>query len=89
MSNGRDSELRISRVAGEPGAYVASFTAPVLGATYAVVFSETVTGAVALHRFADMIANHYAGKVTLQIPDELLPIPNKAVADILSTIGGN
>ena len=89
MSNGRDRKIRISRVAGEPGTYVASFTAPVLGATFAVIFSETVTGAVALHRFADMIANYYAGKVTLQISDEILPIPNKAVADIMSTIGGN
>ncbi len=55
MSNGRDRKIRISRIAGEPGAYVATFTAPVLGATYAVVFSETVTGAVALHRFAKVI----------------------------------
>ena len=89
MSNGRDRKIRISRITGEPGTYVATFTAPVLGATYAVVFAETVTGAIALHRFADMIDSHYGGKVTLQIPDEILPIPNKAVADILSTIGGN
>ena len=71
MSNGRDRKIRISRVAAEPGAYVATFTAPVLGATYAVVFSESVTGAIALHRFADMIAGHYGGRITLQIPDEL------------------
>lgn len=89
MSNGRDRKIRISRIEGEPGAYFASFTAPVLGATYAVVFSETITGTVALHRFADMIAGHYGGKVSLQIPDEILPIPNKAFADLLSTIGEN
>ena len=89
MSNGRDRKIRISRIAGEPGTYVASFTAPVLGATYAVVFSESITGAVALHRFATMISTDYGGKITLQIPDEILPIPNKAISDILSTIGEN
>ena len=72
MSNGRHRTIRISRIEGEPGTYVATFTA-----------------AVALHCFADMIASDYGGKVSLQIPDEILPIPNKAVSDILSSIGEN
>lgn len=35
--------------------YVAAFISEALHATFSVVFRETVTGAVALHSFAEMV----------------------------------
>ena len=47
--------IRIVGVEGKPDRFVASFRSEFLEATYAVVFSGTITGALALHRFATMI----------------------------------
>ena len=48
--------INIESVAGKPDRYIASFDTGPLDATFAVVFSSSITGAVALHRFANMIA---------------------------------
>ena len=66
---------------------LASFRSEFLDATYAVVFPQTVTGAVALHRFATMISGQYGKQVELQLTNDLFPIRNKPVEDILNTIG--
>ena len=71
----------------KPDRFVASFRSEFLDATYAVVFSKSVTGAVALHRFAQMISKQYDRQVELQIADDLFPVRNKAVEDILNSIG--
>ena len=71
----------------KPDRFVASFRSEFLDATYALVFSKSVTGAVALHRFARMISDQYGRQVELQIADDLFPVKNKAVEDILNSIG--
>lgn len=67
--------------------YVATFEPEFLDATYALVFSETVNGAVALHRFAKMIETEYGKRVKFHIGDELLPMKSRLVADIFTGIG--
>ena len=52
MKSNSPPQIRINSV-GER--YVATFESEFLDATYALVFRETVNGAVALHRFAKMI----------------------------------
>ena len=79
--------IRITGVDEKPDRFVASLRSEFLDATYAVVFSKTVTGAVALHRFARMISEVYARQAKLQITDDLFAGKNKAVEDILATIG--
>ena len=79
--------IRITGVDEKPDRFVASFRSEFLDATYAVVFSKRITGAVALHRFARMISEQYGRQAELQIADDLFPVRNKAVEDILNSIG--
>ena len=86
--NGRNPVVRIAPVdTGKDGRFVASFTAEVLGATYAVVFPETVTGAIALHRFVQMIEQQYGKQAEIRLADELLPFHNEAITDMLRSLG--
>jgi hypothetical protein len=79
--------IRITGVDEKPNRVVASFRSEFLDATYAVVFTKSITGAVALHRFARMISQQYGTEVELQIADDLFPVRNTAVEDILNSIG--
>ena len=85
--NGRRPTIRIQAITDKPGRFIASFNAEFLNATYALTFGESVTGALALHRFATMIENQYGKEVNIQLPDELLPFRSEAVQDILTGLG--
>ena len=89
MRNNRTPVIRISAAKDSSGKFLASFHSEFLDATYSLLFNETVTGAVALHRFARMIESQYGSAVELQIVDEVFPMNNQAVVDILSGIGKN
>ena len=86
MMSSRTPVITITGVEGNPDCFVASFRSAFLDATYAVVFSQTITGALALHRFARMISGQYGKQVELRIANDLFPKPNKAVEDILKSI---
>ena len=85
--SGRNPVIRIQAIPEKPSRFIASFHAEFLNATYALTFSETVTGALALHRFARMIENQYGKQAQIQISEELLPFHNEAVTDILVGLG--
>ena len=87
MMSGRRPTIRIQAIDEKPGRFIASFDAEFLDATYALVFGETVTGALALHRFAKMIETQYHSEVAIQLPDDLLPFRSEAVKDILAGLG--
>ena len=87
MMSGRTPVIRIQAIPEKPGRFIASFHAEFLDSTYALTFGETVTGAVALHRFALMIENQYGRQAKIQIADELLPFHSEAVTDILVGLG--
>ena len=86
MRNSNSPVISITGVEDNPDRFVASFRAEFLDATYAMVFSQTITGAVALHRFVQMISDQYGKQVELRIANDLFPKPNKAVEDILKSI---
>ena len=86
MRNNRVPVISITGVDDNTDRFVASFNSEFLDATYAVVFSQTITGAVALHRFAGMISGQYGKQVELRIANDLFPVRNKAVEDILKSI---
>ena len=85
--NNRTPVIRISGVKDTEGKCLASFHSEFLDATYSLLFNESVTGAVALHRFAQMIGSQYGCTVELQIVDDPFPVKNQAVEDMLSSIG--
>ena len=82
----RRPSIRLTAVAGSPGRYLATFQAPVLDATYALSFNESVTGAVALHRFACMIEGQYGGKVDIGIDDVSVGSETTLLAEMLTRI---
>ena len=79
--------IRITSVDGKPNRFVASLRSEFLDATYAVIFSQTITGAVALHRFARMISDLHGRRARLQIVDDAFPVKNTPVEDLLKSIG--
>ena len=79
--------IRVASVDEKPERFVATIRSEFLDATYAVVFSQSVTGAVALHRFARMISDAYGRQAKLQITEDLFAGNNSAVEDILKSIG--
>ena len=85
--NGRNPLVRIAPVDSDSGRFVASFTAEALGSTYAVIFPENITGAIALHRFVRMIEQQYGKQVEIRLADELLPFRNEAITDMLHSLG--
>ena len=86
MKYERRPKIRVSAVDGSPGRYLATFLAPVLDATYALSFNESVTGAVALHRFACMIEGQYGGKVDIRIDELSVSSETTLLADMLTRI---
>ena len=87
MSRNNAPVIRVAAVDGKQERFVASIRSEFLDATYAVVFSQTVTGAIALHRFARMISDAYGRQAKLQITENLFAGNNSAVEDILKSIG--
>ena len=87
MTRSNAPVIRITGVDEKPDQFVASFRSEFLDATYSVAFAGTITGAVALHRFALMISGQYGRQVELQIADDLFPVKNQAVEDVLRSIG--
>ena len=83
-TSGSHPVIRIAR--SDRGECVASFRAELLGATFSVLFPESLTGAIALHRFAAMIEAQYGKPVELRLDEPFLP-QSKAVAEILKRIG--
>ncbi len=86
MKNNRTPVITIAGDENNPDRFVASFRSEFLDAIYAVVFSQTITGAVALHRFVQMISGQYGRQVKILIANDLFPAKNKAVEDMLKSI---
>ena len=76
--------IRIAPVEGTDR-YIAVFSSDALDATFSVVFSESVAGAVALHSFAEMIRLRYEAAPQISVVDAFPD--NIAVADVLAGLG--
>ena len=66
--------------------YVATFHSDVLDATFSVTFRETITGAVALHTFAEMLRKQYGFAFEIAIMDGFGLPHNSAVRDVLKSL---
>ena len=84
MSHSNVPRIRIAPVDGTSDRYIATFTSEALCATFSVVFKETVTGAVALHSFAEMLRSRYGVAPELTVVDRFPQ--GIAVSDVLKTL---
>ena len=65
--------------------YVATYRSGFLGAAYSVEFANSVTGAVALYHFVEMLKTRYpGGHVTFMLPHDSGHHPVHAVRDAFS-----
>ncbi len=81
-------EVQITAHPKKPDWYVATYRSGFLGALYSVEFENTVTGAVALHHFVEMLKSRYPeGHVTFMLPANASHHPVPAVRDAFSMQG--
>jgi hypothetical protein len=82
MKNGKgEITVFIRRV--KEGCYLAYFHSEVLQATYSLYFKDTITGAIALNNFVEMLRiKHDFSTCKLQI-DHSISCENKAVLDVI------
>ena len=65
--------------------YVATYRSGFLSAAYSVEFANSITGAVALYHFVEMLTTRYPeGRVTFMLPANAGHHPVPAVRDALS-----
>ena len=77
--------VTVQSVAGRAGEYLASFCSEPLDATFSVYFRDNLSGALALHAFADMIRYQYGvSQVSLEISDKAVLFKSQAVLDVLA-----
>jgi hypothetical protein len=81
--------VTIRHVPDETGFYIAMFSSPVLASTFSVVFPDSITGAIALHEFADMLHLRFGRPVELRLDTDLFPPRSKAMNDILGAMREN
>ena len=81
--------VTIRQIPGDAETYIAMFASPVLSATFSVVFPDSVTGAIALHDFADMLHLRFGRSVELRLDTDLFPLKSKAMEDVLATMREN
>ena len=80
--------IRVLPVDGKPGEYTASFTSEFLQATFSVTVKDTILGAVAIHRFAEMIRKQFGkyvanGEIEFVLPDSMEPV-SRPFADMVN-----
>ena len=89
MTNNSQLTVTIRRVSDDSDRYVAAFDSPVLASTFCVVFPDSVTGAIALHDFADMLHQHFGRSMQLHLDTDLVPARSKAMDDVLAAMRAN
>ena len=78
-------EVHITAHSKKPDWYVATYRSGFLGAIYSVEFANSITGAVALYHFVEMLkARHPEGHVTFMLPANAGHHPVPAVRDAFS-----
>ena len=89
MTRNNQLTVTIRRVPDDPRRYIATFESPVLSSTFCVVFPDSVTGAIVLHDFADMLHQHFGRSVELHLDTDLFPVRSKAMDDVLAAMRAN
>ena len=86
MNRSKRLPVTIRPVPDDSQTYIATFNSPVLSSTFCLVFPDSVTGAIALHDFADMLHQHFGRSVALHLDTDLFPVRSKAMDDVLAAM---
>ena len=85
MKEKKKIRISIHPVEDHPKDYLAYFRSEFLDATYTVFFKDTITGALALHSFAEMVRRKYQEKeVDFLLSEQELPFRNEALLDVVT-----
>ena len=86
----RDLTLVVQPVGGREREYLAYYRSEPLEATFSVYFNDSLTGAMALHEFAEMIRKRYGvDGVRLELSDQAVVFRSPAVLDVLTASGSH
>ena len=85
MRSGRLT-VTVRTVPGRSGICIAMFKSPILGSSFSVVFPDSLTGALALHDFAEMLRLRFEKPVDLILETDLFPMRSKAMEDVLAAM---
>ena len=85
-SNKKTKCIRVYPLPERRSQYVATFHSDVLDVTFSVTFRETITGAVGLHTFAEMLRKQYGCSFEIAIMDGFGLPHNSAVRDVLTSL---
>ena len=86
MYDNKNPRIRVYPLRESPSHYVATFHSNVLLAIFSVNFRETITGAVGLHTFAEMIRKQYGCAFEMAIMDGFGLPSNSPVRDVLKSL---
>ena len=85
MKTNQKIKIMIHPVENRKGHYVAYFRSEFLDATYSAFFRDTITGALALHSFSEMIRKKYEQKeVDFILSEAEVPFRNEALLDVVN-----
>ena len=89
MTRNNRHTVSIRPVPDDSDTYVAMFASPVLSSTFCVVFPDSITGAIALCDFADMLRLRFGRSVELHLDTDPFPLRSKAMEDVLAAMREN
>ena len=85
MKTNKKINIMIHPVKNRKGNYVAYFKSEFLNATFSVFFQDTITGALALHTFSEIIRKKYEEKeVDFILSEEQVPFRSEALLNVVN-----
>jgi len=85
MNEKKKIHITINPVENRKGDYIAHFRSEFLDAVFTVFFKDTITGALALYSFAEMLRKKYEQKqVEFLLSDQEVPFQNEALLDVVN-----
>ncbi len=89
MEEVRNIKIIIKSVDNRKGEHIAYYKSDLMRAIFSVYINDTIFGALALHRFAEMIRISYAknyktDRVDFVFSDDLMHFQNKAILDVVA-----
>ena len=85
MKTNKKINIMIHPVENRKGNYVAYFKSEFLNATFSVFFQDTITGALALHTFSEMIRKKYEQKeIDFILSEAQVPFRSEALLDVVN-----
>ena len=90
MEEVRNIKIIIKSVDNKKGEHIAYYKSDLMQATFSVYINDNIFGALALHKFAEMIrisyGKNYKTDKDFVFSDDLMHFENKAVLDVVAGV---